>query len=248
MNSYQPLLFLSFLHGALKVSSVYFLGLCISLYLYAVCVCVCVDGCMCVYACMCVHPLSQHRHQVLQPRWTALHSGLWRAEALWALPASIWNGIRGLVGVTAWHVTTVWALWARLYMFTWFDWKPTASTKGWIKFSGLGVFHCPAPLFIRRRTMTTIAFQVVCSFSDWFCQVTKRTVEAIPTKPHSPVYGRWKRRRALMSRSSDATPCMMRQYILDSFSQQQYDMLANNLNDVLVWCEEKITQAFANQF
>jgi hypothetical protein len=41
---------------------------------------------------------------------------------------------------------------------------------------------------------------------------------------------------------------MMIQYILNSFSQQQFDMLAGNLKDALIWCEEKITQAFANQF
>ena len=89
------------------------------------------------------------------------------------------------------------------------------------------------------------SFQILFSFrqlQEW------QLVDAIPKALQFRVYGRWQRRRALMSRSSDASPSMMRQYILTSFSQQQYDMLADYLNDALMWCEEKITQAFANQF
>ena len=59
-------------------------------------------------------------------------------------------------------------------------------------------------------------------------------------------HARWNRRRALMSRSANVNPSMMKQYILDSCTEQQFDLLFHSLNETLAWCEQKIALKFEN--
>ena len=49
-----------------------------------------------------------------------------------------------------------------------------------------------------------------------------------------------------MSRSANVNPSMMKQYILDSCTEQQFDLLFHSLNETLAWCEQKIALKFEN--